>query len=192
VPSAANASSAPPRGGECGKTVVRIYLVGFMGAGKSTVGRLLAKRLGKPFWDLDRQVAERSGRPVWKILANDSETTFRQLESTLLQETAEFTDVVVATGGGVVLRAANRRFIQRHGVSVWLHPPIDVLLTRLRRTSLAQRPLFGDEKQARALYERRLGLYGQADLEVAVAVDETSKVTIGRVMKALEERRCAT
>jgi len=192
VPSAANAASAPPRGGECGKTVVRIYLLGFMGAGKSTVGRLLARRLGKPFWDLDRQVVERSGRPVWEIFANDGETAFRQLESTLLQETAELTDVVVATGGGVVLRVANRRFMQRHGVSVWLHPPFDALLTRLRRTSLAQRPLFGDERQARALYDRRLSLYEEADLEVAVAVGETPKVTVGRVMRALGGRRCAT
>lgn len=166
--------------------------MGFMGAGKSTIGRLLAKRLGTPFSDLDRQVAERRGRPVWKILASDGETAFRELESTLLEETAELADVVVATGGGAVLRAGNRRFMESHGVSVWLHPPIDVLLTRLRKTSLAKRPLFVDERQARALYDRRLGLYGQADVEVGVAPGEAPTVTVSRVMRSLEERRCAT
>jgi shikimate kinase len=171
---------------------MRIYLVGFMGAGKSTVGRLLAERLGLPLVDLDRQAAERRGRPVSEILTDEGEASFRELESALLAVTAELADVVVATGGGALNRASNRRFIQRHGVSVWLHPSFDDLLTRLLRTSLAKRPLFGDASQARALYERRLNSYRQADLEVVVAAGERAKQTVARVVKRLEESRCAT
>ena len=91
-----------------------------------------------------------------------------------------------------MLRAANRRLMQRHGVSVWLHPPFEALLTRLRRTPLAQRPLLGDERQARALYDQRLSVYQQADLKVAVAAGEAPKATVERVARALEERQCAT
>jgi len=171
---------------------VRIYLVGFMGAGKSTIGRLLAKRLDRPWADLDRQVAERCGRPVWEILARDGEAVFRDLESELLAESADVADIVLATGGGVMIRQANRRFIRRHGVSVWLRPPFEELLQRVQRGGRRQRPLFGDEEQARALYESRLELYRQADLEVPVMAGEAAAVTVGRVVGSLEERPCAT
>ena len=171
---------------------MRIYLVGFMGAGKSTVGRLLAKRLGLPLMDLDSQAAKRRGRPVSEILTDEGEASFRELESALLAETAELADVVVATGGGVLNRVSNRRFIQCHGVSVWLHPSFDDLLTRLLQTSPSLRPLFGGASQARALYRRRRSQYQQADLEVVVDAGERPEQTAARVMSRLEENRCAT
>ena len=124
---------------------MRIFLIGYRGTGKSTVARLLADKLGIEAIDADHELERRAGKTIRRIFAEDGEPTFRDLESTLLAEFGQRDGVVIATGGGVVLRAENRAILER-GRVVWLTAPAAVLWrrmcgdesTRERRPDLAQ------------------------------------------------------
>ncbi len=109
-----------------------VYLVGFMGSGKSTVGRLVARRLGWEFVDMDGLIEEREGRTVGEIFAAEGEKGFRRKEKALLGEIAAGERLVVATGGGVVLDEDNRLTMRRSGVSVYLRTPSTVVWSRIR------------------------------------------------------------
>ncbi|MCC6339377.1 MAG: shikimate kinase [Acidimicrobiia bacterium] len=109
-----------------------LFLVGMMGAGKTTVGRLCAAELGRPFVDLDARVEARAGRPVAEIFAHDGEAAFRRLEGEALAEVAASpVAAVVACGGGVVLDPAHRARLRTAGLVVWLDAPAGVLAERL-------------------------------------------------------------
>ena len=124
---------------------MRIFLIGYRGTGKSTVARLLADKLGIEAIDADHELERRAGKTIRRIFTEDGEPRFRELESTLLAEFGQRDDVVIATGGGVVLRPENRAIL-RTGRVVWLTAPADVLWrrmcgdesTRERRPDLAQ------------------------------------------------------
>jgi shikimate kinase len=124
---------------------MRIFLIGYRGTGKSTVARLLAAKLQLEAVDADHELERRAGKTIRRIFAEDGEPRFRELESTLLEEFGRRENVVIATGGGVVLRPENRAIL-RTGRVVWLTAPADVLWrrmcgdesTRERRPDLAQ------------------------------------------------------
>jgi shikimate kinase len=125
-----------------------IVLIGFMGCGKSTVSRELRKLLGYPLVDMDAIIEERAGKPITRIFAEDGESAFRDMESRLLEElvgTPE-TRQIIATGGGVVERPANRECLQRLGYVVWLCAPAAVILSRTRSNN--ERPLLQTEDPA--------------------------------------------
>ncbi|MCS6817828.1 MAG: shikimate kinase [Blastocatellia bacterium] len=143
---------------------MRIFLVGFMGSGKTTVGRLLAEKLGYAFLDLDELIQEQAGLSIREIFARMGEGAFREMESRALRELEAWEDVVVALGGGAFVSEGNRREVKRLGVSVWLDCPLEVILARLSGTS--DRPLYRSAEQMRALLEARLPAYQQADLRV--------------------------
>lgn len=144
-----------------------IFLVGFMGCGKSSVGQALARELAYQFVDLDGEIERRRGLTVAEIFETDGEPAFRRLEASALRDTADMRDVVVATGGGTLTRWENRDFIQRHGVMVWLDAPLDVLLERCR--SGARRPLLGSPDRMAGLLEERLPGYRAARWRVETA-----------------------
>jgi shikimate kinase len=151
--------------------VDRIILVGMMGAGKTTVGRLLADRLGWRHFDSDAQVIESTGRTVPELFAHHGEEVFRAEESRVLAEALSTVDpVVVSAAGGVVLSASNRELITRSGVVVWLRAHPGVLARRVG--SGDGRPLLEDDPASRLahLYEVRRPLY-EAVATVAVDVD---------------------
>lgn len=104
----------------------RLFLIGGRGAGKTTVGRLLAERVGWGFIDADDALRQREGRSIAAIFAEDSEEYFRKRESALMAELASSPDVVIATGGGVVLAAPNRELLRSSGFTAWLNvsPPV--------------------------------------------------------------------
>jgi shikimate kinase len=110
---------------------VNLYLVGMMGAGKSTVGQAVAKRLGYRFLDTDMLIESVAQRPISDIFATDGEAAFRDLETAVLEQVVAYTRSVVATGGGMVLRRENWGHL-RHGVVVWLDVPLAVLTQRLK------------------------------------------------------------
>src|SRR5688572_30390552 len=120
-----------------------VFLVGFMGSGKTTVGRALAQRQGLPFYDLDQLVEQSVGCTVREFFEREGEPRFRALERTTLAglEPALAEGAVVATGGGVFADPANRAWIEGRGVSVWLDAPFEDVWTRCAGD--AQRPLFG-------------------------------------------------
>ncbi len=172
----------------------RVYLVGFMGAGKTSVGRLLAERLAAGFVDLDREVERAAGATVREIFDRGGEAEFRRLERRALERTLGLERVVVATGGGTVASAENRELIGRAGVSVWLKPGLADLLERLEPLAASEpgeRPLLGDRRQAEALYRDRLVAYGEASLAIEIAPGETSAGVAERVARILAEAPCA-
>jgi shikimate kinase len=145
----------------------RLYLVGFMGCGKSTVGRLLAQRLGWRFFDLDEELERRQGRTIAQIFAEQGEPYFRDVERRLLDETLTGSEepTVVALGGGTFAQADNfDRLRADGGVSVWLDCPLEELRRRCR--GLLNRPLFRDAASFRQLFEQRLPYYQKADFRV--------------------------
>ena len=140
-----------------------IVLVGMMGAGKSSVGRLVARRLGRPFVDGDAAVEARAGTSVPQLFASRGEDGFRALEAEVLDELLDRRPpVVLAAGGGVVVLPANRRALQQRARVVWLRAPVDELLERVGDGS--SRPLLAQDPEAvlRDLEARRRPWYAEA------------------------------
>lgn len=120
-----------------------IFLIGPMGAGKTTIGRHLATLLHKRFVDVDHEIEKRTGVTIPVIFEIEGEAGFRQRESTLVNELARDQDIVLATGGGAVLLEENRKILKEHGVVVYLQADIETLVERTRRDR--SRPLLQTE-----------------------------------------------
>jgi len=147
-----------------------IFLSGLMGSGKTTVGRMLAKKLGWRFTDTDLLVARRSRRSVAKIFSQDGERHFRALESQALRSLQGRKRLVVAAGGGLVLKAANRQWMRRQGVVVWLDMSPRQIVKRLNPAQIRKRPLLkaGPAALLRLAAQRR-PVYAKAQLKVNAA-----------------------
>src|SRR5205085_2176545 len=130
---------------------MKIYLVGFMGAGKTTVGRELAARLDVPFFDLDELVEAAEKSSIKEIFAQHGEPYFRKRERDILRSTRHLERAVVATGGGTFTFDDNIQFIQAEGISVYLAAPYSLLRARVGDKA-AERPLFRDDDAAHELY----------------------------------------
>ena len=163
---------------------MRVFLVGFMAAGKSRIGRRMARDLGWPFLDLDSDIAEREGRPVADLIVERGESWFRERETAALERCAAVDQAVIATGGGVFTLERNRRLIAELGTSVWLDPPWEALSRRAQQ-SHKRRPLFESPDQARALYESRLEAYRQADVRVRTRGTERKRDVAAGIIRRL-------
>lgn len=146
-----------------------IALVGLSGVGKSATGRILAARLGRPLFDTDTLVIEAAGRSVAEIFSAHGEARFRELEAAALRSACDRGPCVIATGGGVVLRADNRALLRERAYIVWLDAPTPTLLARLRAHD-EPRPLLAGDYAARLdqLRAERARLYENlADLRIS-------------------------
>lgn len=164
-----------------------LMLVGFMGAGKSTVGRRLAHRLGWYFCDLDQRIEAAAGATIPEIFSRQGEAAFRAVErdqlATALAEAGSGHRMVIALGGGTFAQAGNVELIrQTPAMTLFLDVPFDELL--LRCAQMTNRPLFRDELSFRELYVRRLPFYQAADLTVA-AGGGTPEEVVERILAAL-------
>ena len=148
-------------------TADKIYLVGFMGAGKTTLAQALARRLGWQAEDVDAIIEARERRSVVDIFARDGEPHFRALERQVIFSLLPLRHAVVATGGGTFVDPENRAAINADGVSVWLDLPFDELLARIRTDG--RRPLATDLTQMTLLYEGRRLAYEQAHIKIDAA-----------------------
>jgi len=176
---------AAPRGpGRRGLTAGRIYLVGFMGSGKTSVGLALASRLGVPFVDLDQALEAMAGRTVRELFEKHGEPWFREREAELLRGTADLPDAVIALGGGTFVDPRNAEFIRAHGRSVFLDVPFDLIASRLQGKS-ADRPLFRSVVEARNLYEARIPCYNIADRAVSVSENDSVNAVAERLERLL-------
>ncbi len=144
----------------------KIYLVGFMAAGKTTVAHALASRLGWRAEDVDELIEARERRPVAEIFARAGEPYFRSVERDILKVLLPLRHVVVATGGGTFVEPENRSAINLDGLSVWLDVPIDVVLARLPADG--RRPLATDRVQMERLFATRRVAYAQAHVRIDV------------------------
>lgn len=163
---------------------MKIYVVGFMGAGKTTVGRELARRLEVPFFDLDELVESAEGMQIKEIFAEKGEPYFRRRERDLLRTTRWLERGVVATGGGTITFEENLRFIQAEGMSIYLSAPFSVLKGRIGDKA-AERPMFRDEKATQDLFLQRLRFYDQSDLTIELREDETVPEIVERIVLSL-------
>lgn len=158
--------------------IERIFLIGFMGTGKTTVGSRLASALDWKMYDSDQEIVKRVGRSIPEIFAAEGEAFFRKIESSVLAELSDVPRVVITTGGGAVLSAANRELMQSAGHVVRLTASIEELVRRVSMDS--SRPLLQTEADVRTRVEQlireRAGLYDFADLSIETTGKEIETI----------------
>jgi shikimate kinase len=159
-----------------------IVLVGMMGAGKSSVGRRLAARLGIPFVDADSEIESAAGMTIADIFAQHGENYFRAGEARVIARLLDHGPQVMATGGGAVMDANTRALIRAKGISVWLKADVDVLLKRTRRRN--ERPLADRIKDLLPLREP---IYAEADITVQ-SRDEPHETIVDEIVGVLAQR----
>lgn len=147
-----------------------------MAVGKSRIGRILAERLGLPFVDTDLAVEQAFRMSVADIFQKHGEPAFRRAETDVLKRLATAGRHVIALGGGVFVDDANRGILNRFARTVWIDPPFDLLLPRIRRSSTRPIANSRSDEQLRALWEARRMHYALADVRVEVPDDEPERV----------------
>ena len=164
----------------------RVVLVGPMGAGKSTIGRMLAKELGYRFLDSDRIIEERCGANIPWIFDVEGEDGFRARETAMLDELSREDNTVLATGGGAYLNDETRALMREHAITVWLNADLETLWKRVQKRDT--RPLLqrDDAKSVLTnLLAERTPIYSQADLVVR-SKDGPHTNTVNAILKALK------
>ena len=163
-------------------TIDKIYLVGFMAAGKTTVARALSARLGWRAEDVDELIEARERRPIAEIFARQGEPYFRGVEREILKLLLPLRHAVVATGGGTFVDADTRAAINMDGLSIWLDVPFESLLARLPADG--RRPLAADRAQMERLFAVRQAAYAQAHLRIeagAAAAEEIAEQILDKM-----------
>lgn len=164
---------------------LNLYLIGMMGSGKSTVGKVLADRLSYRFFDTDTVIEQAAEQSITEIFATLGETSFRELETQVLAELSAYTKLVIATGGGIVLQQRNWSHL-RDGLVIWLNVPLDQLYDRLKGDTA--RPLLQGEhpeEKLKSILEQRQGLYAQADLCITTYARESPEQLATRILEQI-------
>ena len=165
-----------------------VFLIGPMGAGKSTIGRCLAELLHKEFLDSDHEIEARTGASVSLIFEIEGEAGFRRREASVLDELTQRRNLVLATGGGAVLSADNRARLRARGLVVYLHAPLDMLVKRMRHDR--HRPLLQTADPRRTLGEilkAREPLYRET-ADVVVETSSRAPMSVAReIVKQLQD-----
>lgn len=155
-----------------------IYLAGFMGSGKSTIGKALAEELGWAFLDLDEEIERTQGVEIREFFETQGEEKFREIESAALTKVVDLVSrgqpKIVALGGGTFQSEENRQLTSDHGVSIWLDCPFEVVAERV--AGYEHRPLALDADRFRKLFDDRRAHYAKADYTVETGADEASAV----------------
>ncbi|MDO9212491.1 MAG: shikimate kinase AroK [Methylococcales bacterium] len=161
-----------------------IYLVGLMGAGKTTIGRQLARTLKLPFYDSDKAIEESTGVDIPTIFEFEGEEGFRDREQKMIQQLTKMDGIVLATGGGAILREENRQLLKENGFIVYLQCSVDRILERTRRDT--QRPLLNTaepRERIETLFSQREPLYlACADYKIDTGILQ-SKVVVNHILE---------
>lgn len=170
-----------------------MVLVGMMGTGKSAVGRSLAGRLDRPFYDTDRLIEKREGRSIASMFHANGENYFREVEASVIREVTGMADGVIATGGGALIREENRAALKARGLLIWLKADLKAMVNRTKRRST--RPLLAvrdREAQLARLLAERTPLYAEAALSVETTgkrVEEVAQIILNWIKDGNDMRR---
>ena len=159
-----------------------IFLVGLMGAGKTTVGRALAKKLNKRFIDSDHEIEARTGASIPLIFEIEGEASFRQRESEVIRDLTAQSDIVLATGGGAILKPENRQYLKSRGIVIYLHASVNNILQRTSNDK--NRPLL-QTADPRARIEQLAREREPYYLEVADFVIETGRPNVQSLVQTI-------
>jgi len=161
-----------------------IYLAGFMGSGKSTIGRLLAERLGWQFADLDEEIEAQQDTTIAELFDKMGEPEFRRIESAALRKHVRTIEcgrpTVVALGGGTFVQADNFDLLENHGVTIWLDCPLEMVRHRVKHAT--HRPLARDQRRFEELFHGRQAAYAKADYRIRIECDDPT-VAIDEILK---------
>jgi shikimate kinase len=161
-----------------------LYLVGFMGSGKSAVGRLLADELGWPFADVDEDIEKAQGVSIAEIFETRGEEEFRKIEQEALRKRVREVEsgrpLVLALGGGAFVDPENRKMLEERGVTMWLDCSFPRICTRLEGQT--HRPLARDPDNFRQLFDDRREAYGKAEYRIEADTDDPSAV-VAEILK---------
>jgi shikimate kinase len=167
---------------------LNLYLIGMMGSGKSTVGKLLAERLEYRFIDTDTTIEKICAQSVTEIFQTAGEPEFREIETQVLADISAYTRLVVATGGGIATKLENWNHLQQ-GLVVWLDVGVDVLGERLRadttRPLIANTPPGELDTQLSSILAQRRDRYAAADLRISIAAETPAAEIIDRIFAAI-------
>lgn len=141
---------------------MNIVLCGFMGSGKTTIGRVLARYSGYEFVDMDNYIEDTSGMKIPEIFTRYGEPEFRRIETQACRDLGAGDGRVIATGGGALLKAENADALRKNGTIFFLDPPFETILARLRASKVPRPVIQGKtDEEIRAIYDSRIGLYAR-------------------------------
>jgi shikimate kinase len=161
-----------------------IFFIGLMGAGKTTIGKLLAKHLGKTFYDTDHEIEKRTGVKIPVIFELEGEAGFRKRETAIIEELTQLDNIVMATGGGAVIAEDNRKLLQNHGTVIYLRANVNNLWQRTRNDK--HRPLLQNvdiRAKLEQLYAERNPLYTQT----AELIFDTGNQPVANILSQIEK-----
>jgi shikimate kinase len=158
---------------------INLFLIGMMGTGKTTIGEVLARRMGYYFFDTDVIIERVSQQTIPDIFSTQGEAGFRKIESQVLAEISAYTKSVIATGGGIVTQQLNWSYLH-HGCIVWLDAPVELIRERIATDE--NRPLRVNLEE---LIQQRKPLYGQADLRISIEAEQTPDSIVDRILEAI-------
>ena len=164
---------------------VNIFLIGMMGTGKTTIGKILAQRLGYRFFDTDVLIERVTQQTINSIFTTQGEEAFRDIESQVLAELSACTRSVIATGGGIILRPKNWSYLH-HGLIIWLDTPVNLLTKRLAKDQT--RPLLQDEDltiKLQSLLAQRQPLYAQGDLHILIQENQSPHDIVKEIFEVI-------
>ncbi|MDH5600813.1 MAG: shikimate kinase AroK [Gammaproteobacteria bacterium] len=162
-----------------------IFLIGLMGAGKTTIGRQLANELSLEFFDSDHEIEKRTGVTITHIFDIEGEAGFRKRETAMLDELTEKKGIVLATGGGAILKPENRQFLMSRGTTIYLYANIETLLNRTSKDR--NRPLLQTENP-QAKLEELLEIRDPLYRETADIIIDTGKDSVRLALKEILEK----
>jgi shikimate kinase len=171
---------------------VKLVLTGFMGAGKSAVGKRVAERLGLPFVDLDERIEAAAGASVKAIFASGGEDEFRRVERAELRRALAAGECVIAAGGGTLVDPENLEAAREAALVVWLNPTFATIVSRIGALGKSDRPLFRDEATAFDLYRARLPSYRRAHLRLDIEPGEEVEQIASRLLLRVREHACSS
>lgn len=161
-----------------------IFFVGLMGAGKTTIGKLLGKHLGKAFYDTDYEIEKRTGVKISTIFELEGEAGFRKRETAIIQELSQLSNIIMATGGGAILAEENRQLLKANGTVIYLRANVNELWYRMRNDK--HRPLLQNvdiRSKLEQLYAERNPLY----TETAALIFDTGNQPVANILNQIEK-----